>query len=180
MSEKKKAEPSIEELERLLKGEPGEKDGPRDDDTIAYIQLKSPADMAHIAAEMIRYASENPFDMERAMKEAKQAGAGINKEGQVVVKDAHKRIPWMEKYNRYVTFDGQTPTQITYTISDMKEWIVQHLTIINNDKTPLDDNVMGRIVGWFITGQEDCHSPKTPDHVLSVLVRRKKATDGGK
>jgi hypothetical protein len=152
------------------------------EEVVEYENVENLADMALVAAEMIRVASENPFDMARAAQEAKKAGAEADEHGQIRVRDANKRIPWMNKYNRFITFDGETPLQLTFTISQVEGYIISQFTVINNQRGELSDDYLGRILGFFFTGQEESMKMKTPPHVMCVVSRRrlKNADSDGK
>lgn len=141
-----------------------------DTQTQAYELCENPEQMAAVAADMIRVAVENPFDMERAAKEAIERGATVE-DGKIRVK-ATERIPWMAKYSRFISLDNVTPLQLTFTISEADGYLVSQITIINNHKNILRDEDLGPILGWFLTGKEEVMRPETPKHVCLVAFRR--------
>lgn len=146
---------------------------------IEHLHVNIP-ELATVIAEMIRYASETPFDMNRAAEEAKKAGAEVDEQGAIRVKNSDKRIPWMMPYNRFITMDGKTPLQLTYTISDIQGTIVCQLTIINNQKEKLQPGDVGTIVPFFFSENDEAMVVKTPPHVMVIVAKRTKKGSSGR
>ena len=150
-----------------------------------YETIRNQDEFRRVVRQMEDFAQKNPFDHKAATEEAVKHG-DIEIRGDMVRVRGSKRIPMMDKYNRFLTIlpineeDGAIHAfQFTYTYTSVPEnmverfgqWVGQ-LTVIDNQRVPIPESLSDYLACFLDeVGVEDAWWPQanTPPHVLIMF-----------